>query len=561
MIAILGLAAVALTADRAALLVAPHALRGPSRSAASSIVMEDEVFKCDVRKLPKSAIALDITVPSKVSNEIHLKTLAKLAKNARVPGFRDGKVPPQAVIAKLGMLKVKEATVEQIVDVGMQQSGVGQKIQTVGEARLPEELEVLAERYKPGESISFTVEVDVYPQVPIDDSVYKGLEVDVERVDFNQDAYDNALLKLRNQHADLVPVGAGVPAEEGMQVLVDMNGFLANEDGTPGEALPAVAGGEDVQVPLAPGKFMPGLVEGIVGACDGETRDITVTFPPRSSVPQLAGKTAIFKVLCKTVQRRELPEVPSEEFADKVKNGMSWAELDEKLREGVMQDSEEKLKLNTHKALTTALTNVLPDEFEVPETMIEDATKERFAAMLADMREQGTTDEKLKEIITAENYERYKKISRPMTSNGIKGEFALKTVATQQSLLVPDDQVDDEVMTLQAQSLQRGEKFKESEVRRPINDPKDPREIPSTPEGSQAPQRDPKHPRGIPSTPERSQAPQRAVHRLQAYVRLLTHLPTLPPGAPQGESDAREDDGAQLARDARQGHHRRPQGV
>merc|ERR1719453_281041 len=92
-------------------------------------------------------------------------------------------------------------------------------------------------------------------------------------------------------------------------------------------------------------------------------------------------------------------------------------------------------------------------------------TKERFAMMLGDMREQGTPDAKLQELITPENYERYKKISRPMTENKIKSDFAIKTVSQQQGLMVSRDEVDEELMTLQAQSLQRGEKFKESEVR------------------------------------------------------------------------------------------------
>ena len=85
--------------------------------------------------------------------------------------------------------------------------------------------------------------------------------------------------------------------------------------------------------------------------------------------------------------------------------------------------------------------------------------------MLADMREQGSSDEKLKELVSAENYERFKKISYKMVSNAIKGDFAVNTVGQQQGLTVPRDRVDDECMTLQAQALQRGEKFKESEVR------------------------------------------------------------------------------------------------
>ena len=57
------------------------------------------------------------------------RSLAGLAKKAKIPGFRDGKVPPQAVVAKLGIQKVKEATVEQIIDVGMTQSGVDRAAQ------------------------------------------------------------------------------------------------------------------------------------------------------------------------------------------------------------------------------------------------------------------------------------------------------------------------------------------------------------------------------------------------------------------------------------------------
>ena len=92
-------------------------------------------------------------------------------------------------------------------------------------------------------------------------------------------------------------------------------------------------------------------------------------------------------------------------------------------------------------------------------------TKERFAEMLSDMRERGASDAKLKELVTPEQYERYKTIARVQTEMSIKTDFALKTVGEQQGLVVSRDEVDDEIMTLQAQALQRGEKFKESEVR------------------------------------------------------------------------------------------------
>ena len=79
---------------------------------------------------------------------------------------------------------------------------------------------------------------------------------------------------------------------------------------------------------------------------------------------------------------------------------MTWAELDEKLKEGVMADAEDKQGAKTRQALEQALVATLPDDFELPETLVEQVTKERFAQMLGDMRERGASDEKIKELIT-----------------------------------------------------------------------------------------------------------------------------------------------------------------
>jgi FKBP-type peptidyl-prolyl cis-trans isomerase (trigger factor) len=85
--------------------------------------------------------------------------------------------------------------------------------------------------------------------------------------------------------------------------------------------------------------------------------------------------------------------------------------------------------------------------------------------MLSDLREKGSSDAKVQELITPENYGKFKEISRPSATATIKGDLAVKAVMAQQGLSVPRDQVDEEVMTLQAQAVQRREKFKESEVR------------------------------------------------------------------------------------------------
>ncbi|KAL3927882.1 MAG: hypothetical protein SGPRY_002628, partial [Prymnesium sp.] len=320
-----------------------------------------ETVTCTPRKMPKSAVAIDISVPESMSKDIHMKVIGDLSKTASIPGFRKGKVPPSAVVSALGMKKVKAATVEQIIDVGLQQSGAQVPLQTIGQARLEEDIEKLEDRYKIGEAITFTILVDVYPQVPLTEAEYTGLSVKVEEIPFNQEAYDRALDKLRDQHADLINKDEGAEAQKDDQLLVNMHGFFANPDGSKGEPLPQVAGGNELPVRLIPGKFMYGLVEGLIGVKKGETRLITLRHI--RSAPQLAGKEAIFEVECLKVQRRELAEI-GDDFANKVKTGMTWQELDEKLREGVENECEELRTKQVHQALQKALIDVLPESFE-----------------------------------------------------------------------------------------------------------------------------------------------------------------------------------------------------
>ena len=66
----------------------------------------------------------------------------------------------------------------------------------------------------------------------------------------------------------------------------------------------------------------------------------------------------------------------------------------------------------TSRAAHAVVRRRLPEDFELPETLVEEDSKQRFAMMLSDLKERGQSDEKLKELITPENYERYKKIAR-----------------------------------------------------------------------------------------------------------------------------------------------------
>jgi hypothetical protein len=114
------------------------------------------------------------------------------------------------------------------------------------------------------------------------DKPYVGLKGTYTRKPFNQERLDTALRDLKERYVTLVPItdDADYQLQMGDACVVNMDGYMAADDGvTKGEPLPAAASGDRVDVVLGKGRYMEGLVEGLVGAKVGETRTVTVSFP------------------------------------------------------------------------------------------------------------------------------------------------------------------------------------------------------------------------------------------------------------------------------------------
>jgi trigger factor len=327
-------------------------------------------------------------------------------------------------------------------------------------------MDKLVKRYKIGEAFNYTLEVDVMPEVPVDKSKYEGLNVTVEKEMFDQEAYDNALMTLRKRHMITTDLDEETPAELGHQLMVNMRGFYKDLNGDKGSPLPAIAKGDAIELKMIEGEFIPGMVESLVGIKEGETRDIDIKFPKRSNeqTNQLADQEAIFEVECLVVQSLELPEV-NEEFANSIREGMSLKEVDDRLREGVMQQVEDKMEGRERYMLTEALVDTLPDDFEVPESLVQEVVKEQFAEMLSMEREKGKTDAQLKELVSQENYENFGKLMKPKSIRRVKGSLALQALLKNEGLTVSISEIDDELVNQKMQAQQKKEKFSESEMR------------------------------------------------------------------------------------------------
>jgi len=225
------------------------------------------------------------------------RAFRRLAKNAKLPGFRPGKVPRKVFEQAYGSEAITNHAMEDVVPAVYAKAIREHDIDPVDRPKM----ELL-----PGEGDEPTrvkAVVDVRPEIEL--GQYKGLIVNREPVAVTDSDVERALNALARDRATLVP--AEREARLGDAVTIDYEGKV---DGVPFEG--GSASGQ--QTELSEGRFIPGFTSGIVGMKPGDTKDVEATFPQDYKQADLAGKAAIFRVTLHEVKELELPVI-DDEFA------------------------------------------------------------------------------------------------------------------------------------------------------------------------------------------------------------------------------------------------------
>ena len=176
----------------------------------------------------------------------------------------------------------------------------------------------------------------------------------------------------------------------------------------------------------------------------------------------LAGKNAIFDVTVLEASTRTLPEV-TDEFASQVRAGLTAESLKAELQKAVDSEDAKQFTPARNAALSKALAEVM--EVEVPDTLVTKQAKEKFAVMMTDMRNNGVSDEEIKNQISPENFLKYKKIVKDSIVKDFKVSMAVDEIGRMENIEVPDYQIDEQIQGIREQATKMGEEFDEAEIR------------------------------------------------------------------------------------------------
>ncbi|MFM9109185.1 MAG: trigger factor [Prochlorococcaceae cyanobacterium] len=393
----------------------------PSPSAAAS-----DGLTVSTSPQPGSRLAIAVSVPAGRCRASYDAAVKKLSRSVRLPGFRKGKVPRPVLLQQIGPLRIRATALEELVDGAFRDAMEQESIPAIGRPELTEAFEAVLERFEPGSELSFTLELDVQPTPSL--RTTRGLRAEAEPVAFDPARIDELLDQSRRQLAALVPV-EGRPAASGDVAQVSFSGSF-DDTGA------AIEGGssDGMEVELEEGRMIPGFVEGIVGMAVGESRTVSCTFPASYPSAEAAGRAATFAITLLDLKSRELPAL-DDAFAQQASDKQTLAELRQELETRLRDDSERRARAARQDALVNALVEQL--EVELPETLIQQETRQLLEQSAAQIAEQGMD---VRKLFTADLVRSLMETSRPEAERSLRRRLALQALAAAEAIAVaPED--------------------------------------------------------------------------------------------------------------------------
>lgn len=300
--------------------------------------------------------------------------LKKFARNAKLPGFRPGKVPASIIRQHYGEQAQNEAigaAIERAFDQAVKDSG--QRV-----AGMPRIAEKTSEN--PAELV-FTATFEVFPEITLADM--SAAEIERPELTVGDAEIDKTINILRKQRATYEAVERA--AENGDRVVID---FAGKKDGE------AFEGGSASDYPFVLGEKMmlPDFEAAVIGLKSGETRTFKLTFPADYAAANLAGQEVEFAVTVKRVSAPVLPEIDAS-FA----LALGIADGDTaRMREEIAGNLRREVKKRLENRVKTQVMNALiaANPISVPSALVQSEINALAENAMNDLRERGVKTDK-----------------------------------------------------------------------------------------------------------------------------------------------------------------------
>lgn len=395
----------------------------------------------NVKKIESGKVELNCKIDGDKWKETCKKAFDKLSKNIEVKGFRKGQVPESIVKQRINDQQVYVEACESLAQ------------NTLIDAVKETEIELIDRPEFKIDSINetecnITFVCPVIPDVTLGD--YKSIKYKVDDVAVDESEVKQEIDRHLEQKANLELKEDGA-LENGEVATIDFEGF---KDGVPFDG----GKGENFDLTIGSGQFIPGFEEKLIGMKSEEEREIDVTFPDNYHVEDLKGKPVKFKVKLHEIKKKVLPTL-NEEFVKSLK--IDKVETVDQFNEHIKKNLLDSKKYEAENKASEKLVEDLIEKVEVtiPEKMIENEKESILNDYSQRLMSQGIQLEQFLQM-TGQDINSFKEGFKDEAIKRIKTTLALKEIAKKESITATKEEIDDNFNKLAEQYKMKLEDIK-----------------------------------------------------------------------------------------------------
>ena len=397
---------------------------------------------------------ISVEIPAEVVTKKQEGLVQHYSRQARIPGFRKGKVPASMVRNKFSSeitSEVVEALVPQYFREGVTKAGF----------RPVSQPHIYDLEYTPGEPMKFKAAFEILPEFELAD--YKKSQIAKPQITVTDEEVDAELKQLQERQASYDPIDEDRGAKKGEFVQVSFEATPKNADDA---SKAAAAEGAEAEQPAQPVQMdevlveiggentIPEFTKHLSGAKAGQERTFDVSYAADFYDQRLAGKVFSYKVKVNALKKKTVPEL-NDDFAQELSPELkTFDDLKKLIRDNMESERRHKAE---HEAKDLMIEELLAKhDFPVPRSMVEHQIELRLERGLRALAAQGMKTEDMRHM----DFARLRSGQLDAAIKEVKASVLLAKIALAEKIQVTDQDLDQEIAAMAQQMKQPLEEVK-----------------------------------------------------------------------------------------------------
>jgi trigger factor len=385
---------------------------------------------------PEVTRSVEVTIPADEVSRATRSTVKRYQKQARIPGFRAGKVPESLVRSRFAE-RIRQEVLEAVMPQHFQRAIAE------GNHRLVSQPQVIDMKMEEDQPLWFKASFEVMPEFTVDG--YQDVKVEKPSTAFTDEDFNVELERVRDSRSTMEPVEEERPLADGDWAQISFTGnFTENGEVINGKDNNGPITGEEVTLEVGGSNTLPSFTEALRGASVGQELKFEVSYPADFAEQRLAGKTVAYDLTVKGIKRKTQPEL-NDDFAKELGDYSSYEDFLTQFRTNLQAEKNRRTESETREKLLTALSERF--QFPVPEALVQQQIDARLDRGLRALAAQGMKEEDMKKL----DFQRLRVAQRDSATAEVKSVLILDRIADAENIQVTDQEIEQELEMLSLQ--------------------------------------------------------------------------------------------------------------